>query len=106
MLLQKSRNTLSNYTLTNPVKLNGTLTNYGKILLYAYHSKSTYTKVQLLETCLNKNFCGGKGEGYCSGTFAILNLNDLISYNTKTKKLENGVNLNEYVETFILPFVK
>ena len=109
MFLQTLNNILSNYTLKSPI-INGKLTVYARMLVFVYNNPTkTFTKTQLLligRKLKLVNINEKLMPGNCTGTFAILNQNNLITYNSKSKRLEVGYNLNEYVETYILPFIK
>ena len=120
MNLTNTGNTCNNLTLTRPV-INNKITTYGRILICAYNSTETFTKKDLLIEALPEKFENGEFKtlpvsengfdytpnfpGYFSNYFSIFNINDLVSYNPKSRKLEKGINLSEYVETYLKDFI-
>ena len=121
MNLKTTGNTCNNLTLTRPV-IKNKITTYGKILLNVYNSTNeSFTKKDLLIEATPEKFSNGDFKtlpvsengydytpsfpGYFSNYFAIFNVNDLITYNPKSRKLEKGLNLSEYVETYLKDFI-
>jgi len=106
----KTINSCNPLSLTTPVSKSGRITNYAKIILAAINSdEKSFTKSQLLFDACPEKFPNETRDtakarpGYYSNVFSILNVNEIITYNATSKKLEGGKNLEKYFNENILP---
>ena len=76
------------------------MTNATRLILAANNLPKSFTKIDLLNEVMYDN-PKRNNRGYYSGYFSVFNLNDIITYNTKTKMLEKGENYHIYIVNYI-----
>ena len=100
-LIQNLTNKSAGLTLETPVKSDGTLTNYAKILELVANNplQDGFTKRELLEYAIPNTFPENSTRtinGYYSNFFTMFSANEIINYDNKKKIWYAGKNFTKY----------